>query len=110
MRLYIGNIPYHATEGELEAWFAESGFALDSLTLMRDRDTGQARGFGFAEIYDDEVAQRAIQVCNNKDFMGRTLVINEARPRAGSGRSGVGFGGSKKGRGDKRRRQRYPGW
>lgn len=111
MRLYVGNVPYNATEGELQAWFEEAGFALDSVTLMRDRETGQARGFGFVEIYDDEEAQRAIAACNNKNFMGRALVINEARPRVGGGRAPMGSSAPRKGRGgDRRRKQRYPGW
>lgn len=102
MRLYVGNVPYEATEAQLEEWFAAEGFAVDSVTLMRDKMTGQARGFGFVEIYDDSNAEKAIQACNGKEFMGRSLVVNEARPRTFSG----GGRGSAP-RGPARRRPRW---
>jgi RNA recognition motif-containing protein len=94
-KLYIGNLPYQATEAELQSWFEQAGITVDAVALMRDRYSGEARGFGFVELPDD-AADRAIQACNGQDFLGRTLVVNEARPLreggAGGGR-GRGAGG-----------------
>ena len=98
-KLYIGNLPYQATEADLQNWFGEAGISVDTLTLMRDRYSGEARGFGFVELPDPE-ADRAIQACNGKDFMGRNLVVNEARPlREGGGGGGRPGGGGGRGRG-----------
>jgi len=105
-KLYIGNLPYQATEADLQNWFGQAGISVDSVTLMRDRYSGEARGFGFVELPDGE-ADRAIQSCNGKDFLGRTLVVNEARPLregggggggGGRGRPGGGGGGGGRGR------------
>ena len=92
-KLYVGNLPYQATEADLQNWFSQAGISVDSVTLMRDRYSGEARGFGFVELPDGE-ADRAIQSCNGKDFLGRTLVVNEARPlrEGGGGGSGGGRG------------------
>ena len=91
-KLYIGNLPYQATEADLQNWFGQAGISVDSVTLMRDRYSGEARGFGFVELQDAE-ADRAVQACNGKDFLGRTLVVNEARPlREGGGGGGAGRG------------------
>jgi RNA recognition motif-containing protein len=100
-KLYIGNLPYQATEADLQNWFVQAGISVDSVTLMRDRYSGEARGFGFAELADGE-ADKAIQSCNGKEFMGRTLVVNEARPlREGGGGGGRGRpGGGGRGRGE----------
>ncbi len=97
-KLYVGNLSFKATEEELQALFAEIGVQPDSLTLLRDRFTGQPRGFGFAEIRDDAEAEKVIGALNGKEFMGRALVVNEARPQregggAGGGRGGHGGGG-----------------
>ena len=95
-KLYVGNLPFKATEDEVAALFAELGVQPDSLTLLRDRFTGQPRGFGFAEIRDDAEAERVIAALNGKQFLGRALVVNEARPqenRGGGGRGGRGGGG-----------------
>jgi cold-inducible RNA-binding protein len=87
MRLYVGNIPFQATDSDLRAFFERAGIAVDNLTLMRDRITGEPRGFGFVEIADRAAAERAVQTCNGVDFMGRPLVVNEAKPMApGAGR------------------------
>jgi RNA recognition motif-containing protein len=91
MRLYVGNLPYQATESDVESFFAESGVAVDNVDLMRDKFSGEARGFGFVEIQDDSAADIAIQTCNGKDMMGRRVVVNEARPKAAA--AAVGFGG-----------------
>ncbi len=79
-KLFVGNLPYAANETDLQNFFSEHGVAIDSVTVMRDRFTGQARGFGFVEITDDAAAQRAVDACHGKDLMGRTVVVNEARP------------------------------
>jgi RNA recognition motif-containing protein len=99
-KLYVGNLPFEMGEAELEALFARVG-AVDSVNLMRDQLTGRARGFGFVEMSSDEDAQKAIQQLNASQVGGRSLTVNEARPKAP--RSG-GFGG-----GDSRRR-REPRW
>lgn len=92
-KLYVGNLSFKATEEEVGALFAEVGVQPDSLTLLRDRFTGQPRGFGFAEIRDDAEAEKAIAALNGKDFLGRALVVNEARPQRESGGGGGGRGG-----------------
>jgi RNA recognition motif-containing protein len=79
-KLFVGNLPYGASETDVQNFFADAGVNVDSVTVMRDRFTGQARGFGFVEINDDAAAQRAIDACNNKELMGRAVVVNEARP------------------------------
>ncbi len=89
-KLFIGNLPYAANEQDLQNFFAENGISIDTVTVMRDRFTGQARGFGFVEINDDAVAQKACDNCHGKDLMGRTLVVNEARPMAAREASGGG--------------------
>ena len=92
-KLFVGNLPYTANEQDLQNFFAENGVTIDTVTVMRDRFTGQARGFGFIEINDDAAAQRAVDSCHGKDLMGRTLVVNEARPMAA--REAGGGGGSR---------------
>lgn len=81
-KLFVGNLPYSANETEVQNFFADHGVAIDSVTVMRDRFTGQARGFGFVEINDDALAAKAVETCHGQDLMGRTLVVNEARPMA----------------------------
>ena len=93
-KIYVGNLPYEATEDELETLFAAYGEVL-SVALPTDRETGRARGFGFVEMSATEAAQ-AIAGVNGKDFGGRTLNVNEARPRenrGGGGGGGYGGGG-----------------
>ena len=93
-KLFVGNLSYQATEADLHNWFTQAGISVDTINVMRDRFTGEARGFGFVEIGDDQHAQQAIQACNGRDFMGRSLVVNEARPMADRGpRMGGGGGG-----------------
>lgn len=97
-RLYIGNLPYRATESDLSAWFQQQGINASNVSVMRDRFSNESRGFGFAEVEDSEI-ERAVEACNGKQFMGRALVINEARPmekgggprraRSGAGESGM---------------------
>ncbi len=94
MRLYVGNLPFKATETDLEEFFTQAGVAVDSVNIVRDRFSGEARGFGFVEINDDEAANRAIAGCNGKEMMGRALIVNEARPlnTAAGGRGPRGSG------------------
>src|ERR1019366_7229597 len=94
-KLYIGNLPFQATEEQISALFTQTGVTAANVTLVRDRFSGQPRGFGFVEINSDEEAERAIQGLNGHDFMGRNIVVNEARPP----REGGGGGGGGRGRG-----------
>ena len=101
-KLFVGNLPYKATEADVQAFFAEAGVHVDSVNILRDRFSGEARGFGFVEINDDGLASQAVQSCNGRALMGRALVVNEARPperRERSQAAGAGhqrdFGGSR---------------
>lgn len=96
-KLFVGNLPYAANETDVQNFFADNGISVDSVTVMRDRFTGQARGFGFVEINDDAAALRAVEACHGKELLGRTVVVNEARPM--TAREGGGGGG---GRGPRR--------
>lgn len=84
-KLFVGNLPYGANEQDLTNFFAEGGVAVDSVTVMRDRFTGQARGFGFVELNDDGAATQAVETCHGKELMGRAIVVNEARPMTDRG-------------------------
>ena len=88
-KLYVGNIPYETNEDDLQNLFAQAG-AVESVSVMRDRETGRARGFAFVEMVTDEDAQKAISQLNEHPFGGRRLTVNEARPQAPRG---GGFGG-----------------
>lgn len=101
-KLYVGNLPFQANEEELKNWFQSAGATVANVTLVTDKFTGQPRGFGFVEINNDEEASRAIQALNGQDFMGRNVVVNEARPREGGGGRGREGGGGRGGyRGDR---------
>lgn len=92
-KLYVGNLPYQTTEDDLQALFERTG-SVASVSIVRDRATGQARGFGFVEMSDDEGARRAISELDRTEFGGRNLTVNEARPMAPRGDGGGGsFGG-----------------
>ncbi len=82
-KIYVGNLPFSATEDEVRNLFAEFG-EVKSVNLISDRYTGQPRGFGFVEM-DDEPADSAMKALDRKDFGGRTLKVNEARPREAGG-------------------------
>jgi RNA recognition motif-containing protein len=90
-KLYVGNLPYETNEDDLQALFAQAG-AVESVNVMRDRETGRARGFAFVEMVSDEDAQNAINTLNEQPFGGRRLTVNEARPQAPRG-GGFGAGG-----------------
>lgn len=98
-RLYVGNLPYSASEDQLTELFSRAG-KVDSVRVMRDMATGRARGFAFVEMGTDEEAQRAISELHEQDLEGRALVVNEAKPKpeggfggGGGGRGGYGGGG-----------------
>jgi RNA recognition motif-containing protein len=97
-KLYVGNLPYSATEQEIEQLFRQHG-DVSSVSLPTDRDTGRPRGFGFVEMATSEGASKAIAALNGTDFNGRALNVNEARPRedsrggGGGSRGGSGYGG-----------------
>jgi RNA recognition motif-containing protein len=92
-RLYVGNLPYKATDEELTALFSTVG-DVASARVMRDMATGRARGFGFVEMTTDEAAQKAIEKLHQHEMDGRAIVVNEAQPKpAGGGRGPGGAGG-----------------
>lgn len=77
-KLYVGNLPYDYDNHKLESLFSQYG-TIESASIIKDRDTGRSKGFGFVEL-EDEGAKKAIQDLNNKDINGRALRVNEARP------------------------------
>ena len=89
-KLYVGNLSYDTTEDDLQDLFAQAG-AVTSVNLMQDRTTGRPRGFGFVEMATEADTAKAISMFDGKDFKGRPLTVNEARPR--EERSGGGGGG-----------------
>src|SRR3989344_1835368 len=100
-KLYVGGLPYSTTDSELKDAFAQCG-AVDSAVIIMDKMSGRSKGFGFVEMSSDEDAQKAIDMWNGKDFGGRSLTVNEARPmedrpkrdnRGGGGDWGGGGGG-----------------
>jgi RNA recognition motif-containing protein len=102
MKLFVGNLPYSATEADITDFFTQAGVSVDSVNVMRDRFTGEARGFGFVEINDDTAANHAIEACNGRDLMGRAMVVNEARPMVPREGHGGGGGGRREGGGGRR--------
>lgn len=100
-KLYVGNLPYSATEQSLRDAFAASG-TVDSVSLITDRDTGQSKGFAFVEMASDREAQAATEAMNGKMLDGRQIKVNEAKPRekggGGGNRGGFGGGGGGYGR------------
>src|ERR1700674_3692638 len=102
-KLYIGNLPFSATEDQLNEWFSQVGVTPSGVNLIRDRFTGQSRGFAFVEVNNDEDADRAVNSLNGQNFGGRNLVVNEARPQAerggGGGGGRGGYGGGRGGHG-----------
>jgi cold-inducible RNA-binding protein len=105
--IYVGNLDFGATEDEVRSLFEPHG-AVEKVTLVRDRDSGQSRGFAFVEMTNDSEAEAAIAAVNGASLGGRSLNVNEARPKTeragGGGRGGFGggrggFGGGRGGRG-----------
>lgn len=89
MRIYVGNLPYGATEEELQEAFGNHG-EVESVVIIRDRETGRSKGFGFVEMTADEDAEAAIAALNGNSFQSRTLTVNQARPREDRGSSDRG--------------------
>ena len=87
-KLYVGNLPYSATEQSLQDTFSQCG-EVDSVNVITDRDSGQSKGFGFVEMSSDSEAQKAIQELNGTSIDGREIKVNEAKPR--EDRGGGGF-------------------
>lgn len=119
MNIYVGNLPFSATEDDVRQIFATYG-QVESVALIKDKLTGKPRGFGFVEMPNATEAQAAIQALNGKDFNGRDMVVNPARPReegqrrsygdrgggggyGGGDRGGYGGGGDRRGGGGQRR-------
>lgn len=110
-KLYVGGLPYSTTDAELKDAFSQAG-SVTSAVIIIDKMSGRSKGFGFVEMSSDEEAQKAIELMNGKDFGGRTLTVNEARPMeerprrdfrgggngGGNDRGGYGGGGRDSGR------------
>lgn len=90
MKLYVGNLSFQTTSEDLRSYFSQVG-AVESAQVVEDRDTGRSRGFGFVEFSSREDGTRAIETFHGTEFNGRTLTVNEARPR--EERNGGGYGG-----------------
>jgi len=103
-KLYVGNLPYQTTEADLQTLFEGSG-QVASINVVRDRATGQARGFAFVEMSDTEGAQKAIKDLDRHEYGGRNLTVNEAKPMAPRGAGGGNGGGG--GFGRQRREARW---
>jgi cold-inducible RNA-binding protein len=101
-KLYVGNLPFETSETDLQALFEGAG-QVSTINIVRDRATGQARGFAFVEMNDVVGARRAISELDKREFGGRSLTVNEAKPMAPRGNGGGGgYGGG--------RQRREPRW
>ncbi len=109
-KLYVGNLPFTAQEADILSMLSSAGVQCSNVRILTDRETGRSRGFGFAEFASSEDAEKAVQQLNGQDFMGRKLVLSEARQeerRDGGNRGGFGggrggFGGGRGGFGGNR--------
>jgi RNA recognition motif-containing protein len=102
-KLYVGNLTYGVSDSDLQQMFEPFG-TVQSAQIIMDRDTGRSKGFGFVEMGSDQEAQAAIQGLNGKEVGGRSLTVNEARPKTeGGGRGGSGGGRGGRGGGGGRR-------
>jgi RNA recognition motif-containing protein len=104
-KVYVGNLPYSTDEDQLRQLFGSDGRNVSDVAIITDRMTGQPRGFAFVQMATEEDAKRAIDALHGSTFGGRTLTVNEARPREGGG-GGGGFGGGGGGGGGGRGRDR----
>jgi len=96
-KLYVGNLSYDVDNAALEEWFVEHG-TVESANVITDRATGRSKGFGFVEMSSDEEAQAAMSALDGKDFGGRAIKVNEAKPQVNRGGGGGGYGGGGGGR------------
>jgi len=100
-KLYVGNLSFRTTSSDLDQLFSQYGSVI-SAQVLEDRETGRSRGFGFVEMNSDEEALSAVESLHDREFQGRRLTVNEAKPReprAGGGGGGFGGGGGGGGRG-----------
>ncbi len=114
-KLYVGNLPYNTVDADLESLFSQAG-TVKSAQVIKDRQSGRSKGFGFVEMSSREEAQSAITMFHGKDYSGRPLTVNIARPRedrpGGGGGGGGGYrsgnsGGARRSGGDRDRRNSY---
>jgi len=99
--IFVGNLSFNTNEDELRQMFESYG-QVERVSILTDRDTGRSRGFGFVEMNSDEDGEKAIAALNGSQFGGRTINVNEARPKSDRGGGGGGFGGGGgRGRGDR---------
>jgi RNA recognition motif-containing protein len=105
--IFVGNLDFNATEESIRSLFEPYG-TVEKVDVITDRDTGRSRGFAFVEMSDADAADRAIAALNGQAFGGRTLNVNEARPKADRGHGGGGGGGFSRGGGPRQRRE--PRW
>ncbi len=98
IKLYVANLDFQMTDVELESLFTPTGI-VESASIVTDRETGRSRGFGFVQMASQDEGQKAISEMNGKDVNGRSLVVNEARPRENrGGAAGGGYGGNRSSR------------
>jgi RNA recognition motif-containing protein len=97
-KIYVGNLSYGISDSDLQQMFEAHG-TVQSAQVIMDRDTGRSKGFGFVEMGSDQEAQAAIAALNGKEMDGRTLTVNEARPKEGGGGGRGGSGGGRGGYG-----------
>lgn len=93
MKLYLGNLPYSFTEENLKELFAPYG-EVEELVIILDKFSGRSRGYGFATLKDDAMANKAIEELNGKEFDGRAIIVNESKPREDGDRAPRRFGGN----------------
>jgi len=105
-KLYVGNLTYGVTDSDLQRMFEAHG-TVQSAQVIMDRDTGRSKGFGFVEMGSDQEAQAAITALSGKEVDGRTLTVNEARPKTEGGGGRGGSGGGRGGYGGGSRGNRY---
>ena len=113
-KLYVGNLPYNTVDADLQSLFSQAG-TVKSAQVIKDRQSGRSKGFGFVEMSSAEEAQSAITMFHGKDYSGRPLTVNIARPREdrpGGGGGGGGYrsgnsGGARRSGGDRDRRNSY---
>jgi cold-inducible RNA-binding protein len=96
MKLYVGNLSFQTSSDDLQQLFAQAG-TVESVSIIEDRDTGRSRGFGFVEMSSKEEGNAAIEQFNGKEINGRSLNVNEAKPREERGNRGGGGGGGRGG-------------